>query len=163
MKASRVIGQPDFVTNTAGAGRARLNFDDGSGVAFDAAGNLWVGDSGNNRVLKFPNIGGTVRSFASVVLGQPDFDSTDFAITQNGMWIPVRPAFDIIGNIWVPDGNSARVLEYRAFAGSAVSAAAIKVSRSARPVPSQKQGRARMTNRDAGSERAHAGAAIRPN
>jgi len=42
-------------------------------VDIDSAGNLWVGDSANNRVLKFPNVSGTISKTATLVLGQSDF------------------------------------------------------------------------------------------
>ena len=56
-------------TTTAGAFR--------SGLAFDAAGNLWVSDPANNRVLRIPvtalGTGATNQPAADLVLGQPDF------------------------------------------------------------------------------------------
>jgi sugar lactone lactonase YvrE len=114
MDASRVIGQKDFTSHRARLGRSGLNFDDGSGVAFDASGNLWVGDSGNNRVLEFLDIGGVVSGRAVRVIGQPDFQTNAEATSRDGLWIPVRPGFDADGNLWVPDGNNMRVLEYQA-------------------------------------------------
>jgi len=114
MNASQVIGQKDFVSNAPGLGRRGLNFDDGSGLTVDAGGNLWVGDSGNNRVLEFPNDSGMIGDRAARVIGQPNYGVGDSATTRDGMWIPVRPAFDADGDLWVPDGNNNRVLEYMA-------------------------------------------------
>lgn len=50
--ADGVIGQPDFVTNSVSATERKLN-SPFTGLAFDAAGALWVSDSGNSRVLRF--------------------------------------------------------------------------------------------------------------
>lgn len=50
--ADGIIGQPDFVSNTAGTTNRRLRTPY-SGLAFDAADALWLSDSDNNRVLRF--------------------------------------------------------------------------------------------------------------
>jgi sugar lactone lactonase YvrE len=113
MNASDVIGQTDFTSSSPGLGRTGLNFSDGSGIGIDADGNLWVGDSGNNRVLEFPNVEGTIAKRAIRVIGQNGFETNTVATTRNGLWIPVQPAFDPLGDLWVPDGNNFRVLEFK--------------------------------------------------
>jgi hypothetical protein len=113
MNASRVIGQRNFTSSVAGIGRTGLNFyNTGSGLAFDASGNLWVGDLNNNRMLEFPNVSGSVSNRASTVIGQPDFQSSAPATTRNGSWFPVQAGFDAAGDLWVPDANNNRILEY---------------------------------------------------
>lgn len=111
MNASLVIGQQDFVSNTPSAGRQGLDFSDGVGFSFDAGGNMWVGDTRNNRVLEFARPF-TTGMGALRVLGQPDFTTSAPATTRSGLWIPVRPAFDSAGHLWVPDANNNRILEY---------------------------------------------------
>jgi hypothetical protein len=49
--ASIVIGQSSFTTSGAATTSTGLYVP--VGVAFDSSGNLWVGDVGNNRVLRF--------------------------------------------------------------------------------------------------------------
>jgi sugar lactone lactonase YvrE len=111
MNASLVIGQMDFVTNAAAAGKSGLNFSTGSGFAFDSAGNLWVGDSGNNRVLEFKPAFRTGME-ASLVLGQLFFETTSEGTSRFKLSIPVEPGFDAFGNIWVPDAGNNRVLKF---------------------------------------------------
>lgn len=50
--ADGIIGQTDFLSNTAGTTNRRLRTPY-SGLAFDAADALWLSDSENNRVLRF--------------------------------------------------------------------------------------------------------------
>ena len=50
--ATVVVGQGTFTTGTAGTTSTTLQFP--AGISFDSAGNLWVADTANNRVLKYP-------------------------------------------------------------------------------------------------------------
>jgi hypothetical protein len=62
MQPSLEIGQPDFTSTAWVGGLGGLNAP--GHPAFDSAGNLWIPDSGNNRVLEFasshPTSGGLV-------------------------------------------------------------------------------------------------------
>lgn len=52
--AARVFGQPDFATATANTGgRSAVTLQDPAGVAIDSAGNLYVSDRLNHRVLRY--------------------------------------------------------------------------------------------------------------
>jgi|SRR5579859_5413042 len=54
MAASRVFGQPSFITNTVNnGGLSAASLNSPSRVAVDAQGHLYVADSGNNRVLEY--------------------------------------------------------------------------------------------------------------
>lgn len=89
-------------------------------IAFDAQGNLWVTDAGNNRVLRFPVAqlaAGTIEPAADLVLGQPDFISNTVGpcgncqINTSVLLQPQSLAFDSSGALYVADGY-ARVLYY---------------------------------------------------
>lgn len=54
--ASVVLGQPDFTTSSAVDPPTERSLDAPTGVALDADSNLWVVDSGNNRLLRFRTI-----------------------------------------------------------------------------------------------------------
>lgn len=126
--ASVVLGQPDFTQGFPNQGNgiaASANTLAGpSGLATDAAGDLYVADAGNCRVLEFsPPF--TTNMDASMVIGQaqmirqpngscwapaPDQPSHEAAI--RGMDEPIALAFDGSGNLWVADWLAGRVTEY---------------------------------------------------
>jgi len=111
--ARLVVGQRTFTEQQPGASSTLLGAV--GGVAF-ANGTLFVADSNrtgltplNNRILLFPtqSFPGPLDSIppyisrcpvcvgqASVVLGQPDFSSIDFHITQTGLRLPTAVATD---------------------------------------------------------------------
>src|SRR5262249_54435315 len=55
--AFKVIGQPNFTTSTSST--TASTFFSPQGVAVDSSGNLYVGDTGNARVLLFGNASST--------------------------------------------------------------------------------------------------------
>lgn len=109
--ASVVIGQTSFTSLTSGT--TATTFMAPQGIAFDKSGNLWVADSGNNRVLEF-NAPFTNGEAASVVIGQSNFTGSGSATTATGLNQPEAIAFDSSGNLWVADALNSRVLEYPA-------------------------------------------------
>ncbi len=64
--ATRVYGQPDFISNTSGISASSLN--EPGEITSDNTGNLYVTDYDNNRVLYYP-AGSTT---ATLVYGQPN-------------------------------------------------------------------------------------------
>ncbi len=110
MSASLVIGQPDFVTGTAGTTQNGLSGP--LGLAFDGSGNLWVVDDLNSRVLQFKPPFATGMN-ASLVIGQADFTTSAPATTVTGLGFPGFIAFDAEGDLWVTDGGANRALEYK--------------------------------------------------
>ncbi len=123
-----VIGQPGFDTrgeNTNGPSAASLNFAIVSptspagtayaaGLTFDAAGNLWVADPLNNRVLRFPaaalGSNATNGPSADVVLGQSSFTATAGGSTDPGnlsvLNVPSSVAVDSAGRLFVLESNA---------------------------------------------------------
>jgi secreted PhoX family phosphatase len=109
--ASVVIGQTSFTTNTFGTTATTLRAP--NGISFDPAGNLWVVDQNNNRVLEYlaPI---TTGEAASVVIGQTSFTTNTFGTTATGLGTPFGISFDPAGNLWVTDASNNRVLKYLA-------------------------------------------------
>lgn len=87
-------------------------------IAFDAVGNLWVADSGNNRVIRYPARVLSPGSFGpdgDIVLGQlntiSNTQSTD-AREKSTLAVPSGLAFGADGRLYVSDGRG-RVLVFR--------------------------------------------------
>ena len=109
MNASLVIGQPDFTVSYGLMPQNELHQP--HSVAVDSSGNLWVTDTGDDRVLEFsPPFSNGMN--ASLVIGQPNFTSGNDMTTQNGMSLPYGASFDSSGNLWVADMYNSRVLEF---------------------------------------------------
>ena len=133
-----VIGQTSFSgtgSDTGGVKASTLSLAPGSfigrtGLAMDAAGNLWVADIGNNRVLRFPVAvlqAGQPGPSADLAVGQQDLISSVAATvrtSKTGMTRPTAVAFDATGRLLVADAL-ARVLVYPA--GVGLNAAAIRI------------------------------------
>jgi uncharacterized protein (TIGR03437 family) len=130
--ADLVIGQPDmFSTFQQGPG---FNLSTGlyfpTGIAVDASGNVYVADSGNNRILRFKapyNANGNM--VVDLVIGQKTSSSGSsanqglqnpspstlnlFVAAAAGQPpLPAGLAVDGQGNLWVSDAGNNRVLGF---------------------------------------------------
>lgn len=96
----------------------------------DARGNLFIADTGNNRVLEYDGALTTGRQDATMIYGQDgDFasDSGNLGgVSASSVWHPIGLALDPGGNLWVTDFYNMRVLEF-SLAGGTRSAVAIRV------------------------------------
>jgi len=113
--ADVVLGQPDFFSNTPNnGGLSASSLLNPRGVMVDAAGNVYVADSPNNRVLEY-HTPLTTDTVADVVFGQPDFfsNSENFGgVSASSLFNPLGVAVDADSNIYVTDSGNSRVLEY---------------------------------------------------
>ena len=107
--ASLVIGQSSFTTS--GSGTTATSLDGPTSIVFDSSGNLWVADTGNNRILEFKAPFSTGET-ASIVVGQTAFTTSGTGTTASTLNDPNGIAFDSSGNLWVADSGNNRVLEY---------------------------------------------------
>ncbi|HEY7617159.1 MAG TPA: NHL repeat-containing protein, partial [Terriglobales bacterium] len=115
-----VYGQPNFTSRTANSGGiTSASMNRPRGVAIDSAGNLWVSDSGNHRVLRFnAAVLDSLTPEADLVIGQKDFNSGGAnrggTVSAASFDSPVGLAFDSQGNLYVADFTNARVLRFTA-------------------------------------------------
>jgi len=108
-KANVVLGQLSFTSRSAATTASGLR--DPAGIAFDAAGDLFVADPGNNRVLEFhpPLINGMG---ASVVIGQSSATAGGPGTSATNLSSPEGVAVGPEGDLWVADAGNSRVLEF---------------------------------------------------
>jgi sugar lactone lactonase YvrE len=109
MPASLVIGQTSLTGNGPGSGSSQLASP--RGIAFDAAGDLWLTDSQNSRVLEYVPPFSTGMA-ASIALGQSSLMTRTPSTSRSGMASPVALAFGPGGSLWVDDAGNNRVLEF---------------------------------------------------
>lgn len=132
--ADIVIGQDDFLSSAANQGGTpgAGTLASPAGVGVDGSGNLYVADSGNNRVTVFsaplagfsgtPIVGGA----AAAVFGQSgDFQSSagcaSVQVSAATLCQPEGIALDTAGNLFVADAGDNRVTVYfTPFAGGRV-------------------------------------------
>ena len=125
--ATRVYGQPNLTTNlqnNGGIGATSLN--NPTDVAVDTSGNLYIVDSGNNRVL-FYIAGGTT---ASRVYGQSSFTtvtSNANGISATTLNTPFGIGLDSNNNVYISDQGNNRVLYYDTATTPSVNPAASRV------------------------------------
>src|ERR1017187_5833484 len=122
-----IIGQPNSYTTLAATNGGLF---DPTGLVVDAKGNLYVADSGNNRVLRYPAPFANNNASPDIVLGQPD-KYTSRSANQGGaisaqtlclsISCPAGSltffsslALDSSGDLFVVDAGTRRVLQYPA-------------------------------------------------
>ncbi len=112
--AEAVFGQANFsdsAMNPGGISAATLASP--AGLTVDAAGRLFVVDTGNNRVLMFEDA--SIRSSgasADRVFGQPGFTTGSSGTTATLMGSPFGVCTDASGNLWVSQAGNDRILRF---------------------------------------------------
>ena len=118
LEPDAVYGQSGFSTRSAATTNNGLSQP--RGVAVDSAGNLWIADSGNNRVVRYPAaaLNSATQPAADFVIGQKDLVSGTAngggQVSASGLNTPAALLFDNQGNLYVADFNNARVLRFSA-------------------------------------------------
>jgi uncharacterized protein (TIGR03437 family) len=108
--AVRVYGQPGMTTAVRPTQVSAQTLATPVGIAVDPAGNLYVADTGANRVMVFPNtqnapVAGMAAAF---VIGQASFGTAG----SGNLKTPTGVGLDSSGNIYVADNGNNRVLVY---------------------------------------------------
>jgi uncharacterized protein (TIGR03437 family) len=121
-KGDLVIGQTDFYralingkTNDPQLPN-QVGLNHPTGVVVDSKGNLYVADTGNGRVLRFPapfNQPSGAQQLPNLVLGQPDFSSQNTDVSIQNMSAPAGLVLFSDGSLGVSDFNHNRVLIFK--------------------------------------------------
>jgi hypothetical protein len=127
--ADLVVGQPDFLSyfcdGSSGDNISASDLCFPEAIAADSLGNLYVADTGNNRVLEYSNpftaCNNTfpcVAGAAGIVVGQGVSFTTgvpnEGGLSASSLDSPAGVAVDSLGNVYVADGGNNRLLEYNA-------------------------------------------------
>src|ERR1035437_5147241 len=129
--ADLVIGQPNLRTAVANVDTqgspnpSRTSLSGPAGIAVNPNdGTLYVADSGNNRVLRYPRpVNQSGRISPDVVIGQADLTSAlSAAVNATSLNAPAGLALGSNGDLFVADSGNNRVLEFPAEAGNGASA-----------------------------------------
>ena len=126
--ADLVLGQPNFFSNIAeGPGTSlTTGLSLPTGLAVDGAGNLYVADTGDNRVLRYPKPFSQPPGyqFPNLIIGQKSFTTgtansggigpTTLQLNNGSYLGRTGIAIDSGGNLWVADIGNNRVLHFPA-------------------------------------------------
>ena len=115
----RKVNPAGIISTVAGNGIAGYTGDGGaatsaslfsgatvSGLAVDAAGNLYISD-GNNHVVRKVDTAGIIRTVAGN--GTPGFSGDGLAATSAQLQYPAGIALDGAGNLYIADSSNSRV------------------------------------------------------
>lgn len=107
--AFQVLGQNDFTSNVPGTSAS--TFKCSYGVDITPSGNVWVGDTCNNRVLRFNGVPLRAGVAADIVVGQSNFLTGAGGLTATNLNTPKGGKFGD-NKLFVADYNNDRVLIY---------------------------------------------------
>ena len=123
--ADIVIGQVNLFANQSqnpASGGRQTGLNNPTGLAVDSNGNLYVADTGNNRILRFPQpfAAANVNQFPSLVIGQKQFSTSTLnlsGVSASSLYLSTGSgrtgiACDPAGNLWVADRGNNRVLRF---------------------------------------------------
>ena len=124
--ADAVVGQPDFTSffpNRDAASPADNTLYFPAGLAFDSLGNLWLTDSFNYRILRYPTPLPTTGGQANWWRGQPSFGTnyynwdgitmqSNFSPYPTGLDDPRGILLDAADRLYIADQVNSRVLRW---------------------------------------------------
>lgn len=123
--STRFFGQSSNTNNSFGSAGNQM-FD--PRAVFESDGDLWVADSGNNRILRFSDYKNLANGAgADLVLGQAGFGASGSGSGAAQLSNPTDLVVGPDGSLWVCDSFNNRVLRFANIASLANGAAATTV------------------------------------
>lgn len=110
--ADRVLGQTNYTSSAGQFTRTQISLYQPEGIAIDSGGGVWVGDTGNLRVLHYAS-GVANGGAADKVLGQSDYTNIGkTGPTADSVGVVAALALSSCGQLWVGDTTNIRVLYF---------------------------------------------------
>lgn len=98
---------PGYTGDGAAATAAELNSPDG--IVVDAAGNLYIADTGNNAVREVVQATGKIETIAGDGTGTPGFSGDGGLAIHATLNAPYGVALDSAGNLYIADSGNNRI------------------------------------------------------
>jgi uncharacterized protein (TIGR03437 family) len=112
--ALRVYGQPNFTSSSGPRVVSAQTLTQPAGITVDRGFNLYIADSGSNRVVIYPNTrdAAAASNAAAVVIGSDRFDMVATGTGRTRLLNPSDVALDSLGRIYVADSKNSRVVVF---------------------------------------------------
>ena len=117
LRIRKVNASTGIITTVAGNGSAGYSGDGGTatdaelngvyGIALDGSGNIYIADSGNQRIRKVTASTGVITTVAGNGVG--GFSGDGGLATNAELLYPQAVAVDSVGNIYIADANNERI------------------------------------------------------
>ena len=102
-----VAGNNGIGSSGDGGAATAAQLNDPTGVAVDAAGNIYIADSANNRIRKVTASNGIITTVAGT--GKAGFSGDGGSATSAELYEPYGVAVDGNGNIYIADNRNQRI------------------------------------------------------
>ncbi len=121
----KVTASTGIITTVAGNGTSGYSGDGGQatsamlsgpeGLALDSAGNIYIADTGNNRIRKVTASTGIITTVAGN--GASGYSGDGGQATSASLYYPYSVAFDAAGNLYIADEQNHRIRKVTASTG----------------------------------------------